>query len=104
MKKITKHWNGVKYTNYTLEGKEIAGTISIDNHRKTYKGKLNVCITEGSVKYPRELQIQLWYEDVPEKSVRIHKSFNRLEIYMPLKEGVKFLEYVLEDVKKHECV
>lgn len=94
--------NGVKYTNYNIDSKIYDGIACYDDKRVVVPGSFSISVIEGSYKFGKQLQFKLHSPkgNLISIETRNFTEWNRIEVDMPLEDGIVLLESLLNDLKK----
>ena len=92
MAKAKADYFGCKFYELAKIEQPIKATVSYGDKRILFEGTLSIDQTEGSYAYGSELQIHLWATEQPKEQERaLNNGYARIEICMPVTEGLSFL-------------
>jgi hypothetical protein len=92
--KKTNIVNGVKYEIVESNDK-IESTVSMNNDRIIYNGKVAFEKMSGSYKFGKQIQIVVFTKDVKIENRTFNNGFERIEIAIPYELGkIMFKEFI----------
>jgi hypothetical protein len=94
-------YDDVKFKKAITDKFNIEGVSCIDNERKVITGNAQICIMEGSYKFPKQIQFAIFSHKTQKIKTEKRNSseWNLLEIDIPFEEGLKLINEFNEMVK-----
>lgn len=92
-----RDYNGLSVFEIAKAPMPVVATVSYgETKRLKFEGTFCIDRTEGSYRYPQEVQFVLWTRDLPlHESRSRHDGYSRIEIAIPRNVAIKLLELAL---------